>query len=392
MVAIKLLTAIAVLGVGSLAQFTDKQKQIFLDHHNKVRSDIALGKYVARGVTKPPATNMYQLVWDDEVATQAQAYAETCPTGHSHRKGVGENIYWQMYMPEPDNYDEIAEAASVMWADEFQEFGWPSNTLTYPLFNSGIGHATQVAWADTHAMGCGYHFCPEKDDRPDTLAVICQYKDQGNVIGADIYESGKTCSKCPKGSTCVVATGLWIRAEFTENGKERILQLHNRIRSDIAMGKYVTKGILKPPAMNMFQLNWNETLAQSAQNYAGTCIQAHSHLRGVGENLYFGMDYISSSRSAEFHGLRAAELWISEFQDLGWPSNILTSELFNSGIGHATQMAWASTSSIGCGINSCRINQNWSIIHVVCHYSPPGNIIGAKIYEEGKTNGPLFSE
>ena len=33
--------------------------------------------------------------WDCGLAASAAKYAATCPSGHSHWKGIGENLYWQ---------------------------------------------------------------------------------------------------------------------------------------------------------------------------------------------------------------------------------------------------------------------------------------------------------
>jgi uncharacterized protein YkwD len=47
------------------------------------------------------ATNAYRakhqvpaLTWDTALAARSQAYADSCPGGHSGDKGVGENLAW----------------------------------------------------------------------------------------------------------------------------------------------------------------------------------------------------------------------------------------------------------------------------------------------------------
>lgn len=45
------------------------------------------------------------------------------------------------------------------------------------LFDSGIGHATQMAWAETNKIGCGVKNCG-KDSSMNNMykvAVVCQY-------------------------------------------------------------------------------------------------------------------------------------------------------------------------------------------------------------------------
>ena len=85
---------------------------------------------------------MREMSWDENLATKAQEWADTCPDGHS---GVyGENIFWQLGdVP----LDGIGRAASESWAserelqdiDSLSPFVWDVNT----------GHWTQMIWADT---------------------------------------------------------------------------------------------------------------------------------------------------------------------------------------------------------------------------------------------------
>ncbi|VDM74145.1 unnamed protein product [Strongylus vulgaris] len=66
------------------------------------------------------------------------------------------------------------------------------------------------------------------------------------------------------------------------------------------------------------------------------------------------------------------------------PSNemvtLFRSEHLNAKITTFTQMAWATTRSLGCSIVKCSSNYV-----VVCRYSPRGNILSAAIYEPGPT-------
>jgi len=83
-------------------------KQAILDSHNYYRSQTALGKTP----NYPAATNMESLIWDNALASVAQAYADQCIWTHNaNRKtqffntsgkamwydstdiGVGENLY-----------------------------------------------------------------------------------------------------------------------------------------------------------------------------------------------------------------------------------------------------------------------------------------------------------
>ncbi|CAB3409437.1 unnamed protein product [Caenorhabditis bovis] len=189
------------------AQFSRAGQSQILNAHNAMRSKIAKGAYVAKGIRKPSASNMLKMKWDAGVAASAQAYANRCPTGHSHAAGLGENLYWYWTSASLGDLNKYGAMATKSWEDEFQKFGWRSNKLDAALFNTGIGHASQMAWAGTGLIGCGVKACG-KERGVNKVTVVCQYKKPGNYLGQNIYESGATCSKCPSGSRCESSTGL----------------------------------------------------------------------------------------------------------------------------------------------------------------------------------------
>ena len=66
-----------------------------LDQHNRLRSLVARG-----GTQQPPAADMRELEWDEELARVAQARADSCEWGHECRDcrrvarfRVGQNIF-----------------------------------------------------------------------------------------------------------------------------------------------------------------------------------------------------------------------------------------------------------------------------------------------------------
>ncbi|KAF1758028.1 hypothetical protein GCK72_014486 [Caenorhabditis remanei] len=203
---------LTVLCVGAYAQFSKAGQNAIVDAHNKLRSSIAKGTYVAKGVKKPAGSNILKIKWDPTVAASAQAYANKCPTGHSKGSGYGENLYWRWSSAAPKNLDEFGTRASGAWAGEFEKYGWKTNKLDRALFGTGIGHATQMAWANTGGIGCGVKNCGKDKTKNNmiTVVVVCQYKGPGNYMGQDIYASGKTCSACPGKTKCEKATGLCV--------------------------------------------------------------------------------------------------------------------------------------------------------------------------------------
>lgn len=67
-----------------------------LDYHNKLRSALAQGR-----TRQPGASDMLELSWDEELAWEAQAHADTCRWGHDcsscrrlqRWRSVGQNLY-----------------------------------------------------------------------------------------------------------------------------------------------------------------------------------------------------------------------------------------------------------------------------------------------------------
>ncbi|CCD64920.1 SCP domain-containing protein [Caenorhabditis elegans] len=198
-----------VASVSVYGQFSKAGQKAIVDAHNTLRSSIAKGTYVANKTRKEPGSNILKMKWDPTIAKSAQAYANTCPTGHGKSK-YGENLYWRWSGAVIKSIDDYGVRASGAWASEFQKYGWKTNKLDSALFKTGIGHATQMAWASTGSIGCGVKNCGMDKNKMYKVAVVCQYSARGNMINNNIYTAGKTCSACPAKTKCEKATGLCV--------------------------------------------------------------------------------------------------------------------------------------------------------------------------------------
>uniref|UniRef100_A0A171B052 Antigen-5-like protein n=1 Tax=Triatoma infestans TaxID=30076 RepID=A0A171B052_TRIIF len=62
-------------------------------------------------------------------------------------------------------------------------------------FSSETGHYTQLVWANTAKLGCGYSYYKQIDEDGVTAwyagYLVCNYSPAGNYIGEDPYIKGR---------------------------------------------------------------------------------------------------------------------------------------------------------------------------------------------------------
>lgn len=167
----------------------------------------------------------------------------------------------------------------------------------------------------------------------------------GSATGGDASASGPT-SDGPNGDAEPAAMA-------------GITQLHNDARAAV-----------DPPAASPIPpLLWSAEVAGVAQAHADKCVFEHSG-GAYGENLYAST---GDSKPAD-----VVNSWVSEVADYDYASNGC------SGVcGHYTQVVWANSQRLGCGVAKCSENSPfggaaWEIW--VCNYDPPGNWVGEKPY------------
>jgi hypothetical protein len=68
-------------------------------------------------------------------------------------------------------------------------------------FSVVTGHYSQMIWADTNRVGCG--FTSYRDNGTlETNLYVCNYGPAGNFIGLPSYKVGRPCSQCPTNTAC----------------------------------------------------------------------------------------------------------------------------------------------------------------------------------------------
>jgi len=153
------------------------------------QTDLVTEHNTARANVNPPATNMLTIVWDTQLQSIAQTWADTCTDAnndglldHNPNRGtgypasVGENIYGTQAAAVGS--DAVSgwdgESSLYTYSDNYCD-GEPNNVndLWYEC-----GHYTQVVNAATTNLGCGRSNCP-------TLlypnSIVCDYSVAGNI-------------------------------------------------------------------------------------------------------------------------------------------------------------------------------------------------------------------
>ncbi|KFM79245.1 Venom allergen 5, partial [Stegodyphus mimosarum] len=188
----------------------DNDKYLILDLHNKYRSKVAQGLEKRAGGL-PQASNMMQLFWDKELEAVATNWAKQCIYKHDcsdcrkvENFAVGQNIgYIENYCPSRGKCDIPQRnwtGIIQLFYDEVAIF--PKRFLSNMQFvgESEYGHFTQMVWADTWKIGCGY--IVYKNGNAYRQFFVCNYGPQGNILNQPMYKPGLPCTGCPSNSCC----------------------------------------------------------------------------------------------------------------------------------------------------------------------------------------------
>ncbi|XP_046458400.1 venom allergen 3 homolog [Daphnia pulex] len=180
-----------------------------LSVHNDYRRKVAQGLETQGSPgPQPPASNMRELKWDQELAVMAAAHAQQCVFQHDScrnvpRFQVGQNIY---ISSSSDNNLGTSDwnAAVTEWYNEVKDMN-TTYAASFPRSPPNvIGHYTQVVWADTYLVGCAVaYYQSTAEFGPDfsyNRFYVCNYGPTGNWLGSAVYKQGTAGSACPTGT------------------------------------------------------------------------------------------------------------------------------------------------------------------------------------------------
>ncbi|XP_028982360.1 ancylostoma secreted protein [Diachasma alloeum] len=414
---------------GQLEQIgvTEEEKKTIVDRHNHWRRYVAAGKET-RGNPgpQPAATNMGDLEWDDELAFIAQRWANQCNDVHdachdTYTEWVGQNLNWGAWS---DGYHpNVIRDLVDNWYNEVEHFDANTVSALQPK-PPGVKlyHYVQMVWADTKRIGCGitkYTRNKPTQYNPDMwpeLFLVCNYGPTGVLQDWPLLYSltmGKKLSQVVL--LCCIAFVVGQEPKFcdlqscgdnvhtlcahpspdpdsscgelgvvglTQEEKDALLKAHNDYRAYVASGQE-GRGSNggQPGATNLGPLEWNDEIAEIAQRWANQCNFGHDNCRNTADD-YVGQNIASVSWSDQFHydsitGM--VDSWYNEVDNVD--RNIVSAYQFSEDTGHYTQLVWAGTTQLGCGLTRYKKPGEWYNTYLVCNYAPGGNIIGAPIYQ-----------
>ncbi|XP_001515857.3 peptidase inhibitor R3HDML [Ornithorhynchus anatinus] len=163
-----------------------------LNFHNRVRAGVF-----------PPAANMEYMVWDEQLAKVAEAWATQCIWDHGPpqlMRHVGQNLSFHS-----GRFRSVVDLVKS-WSDEKKHysFPWPRDCKpSCPSQCTGhvCTHYTQMVWASSNRLGCALHTCTNMNiwgnNRRRAVYLVCNYAIKGNWIGEAPYKVGRPCSACP---------------------------------------------------------------------------------------------------------------------------------------------------------------------------------------------------
>ena len=179
------------------------------------------------------------------------------------------------------------------------------------------------------------------------------------------------------GTIVVLATALTAMLSPTgsalaADSSSEFVAAHNAVRQRVAQAESQRLG----GTVSIPDLTWDANLAATAQDWANQqaarlqqgLIPLHRPNNPYGENMHWGT-------AGAFTPSYIVERWASEQANYNYDANTCSSVC-----GHYTQIVWAATLRIGCGMAT----GGGQDIRV-CNYDPPGNYIGERPYTVSQT-------
>jgi uncharacterized protein YkwD len=176
---------------------------------------------------------------------------------------------------------------------------------------------------------------------------------------------------------------IWEGTEHNKIGSRSTISLTRDQKVAIVRGHNQKR--LGEQAADMQRLKYNENLARLAQAWADRCVFEHRQhgsfeptdygFKTVGENMWAWSD--DSKKIPD----QPIQDWFDEKANYDFNGPSCRKEP----CGHYTQLVWATTREVGCGLAKCNMaGLGPNTIFFVCNYGPGGNDAGKQPYTKGK--------
>lgn len=176
------------------------------------------------------------------------------------------------------------------------------------------------------------------------------------------------------------------KAEMLTRNKRRVVEaltLNDELREIVVDLHNANRRNVIPSASNMIKMAWSEELESLAGNFSRRCMFEHNLNRSratrfssVGENLSLSS---GTARTVALMFREAISAWFAEHTVYDYGSQSCSAVC-----GHYTQLVWATSALVICGITTCA-NITFSVSRLlVCNYAPAGNFVGSRPYQRGR--------
>jgi len=184
-------------------------KQAILDKHNELRRKVAKGE--ERRNNQPKAADMREMVWNNELETVAQRWADQCSFSREKVRRkldgtyVGQNFYINVDTKklDEDAANKYAVNSVQLWYNQVSSGGFDPVNINPFKSTVRTSKYTQVVWGASEELGCAmvYFYYKKRRGRYGKI-FVCNYATGGNRRGRQMYTKGEPCSKCPADYKC----------------------------------------------------------------------------------------------------------------------------------------------------------------------------------------------
>ncbi|ETN86238.1 hypothetical protein NECAME_01366 [Necator americanus] len=394
-------------------------RELYLKTHNDYRLSLAKGEVEAESGKLPGSESLFKFKYNCQLEGLAMAVAMTCerkPLLNMKQLGYGQNYYWTRKVNNDivDAVDKVQDrfnfaveewwytvedakiGPDVIYDDEavepFANIAY-NKSISFGCYNNRCGsNPSSLATAYAPAAGTTENTTPvtsatDETTVDSTTAETTVDSTTTTVTSTTVETTVKsttdeTTVESNTQQTTVAPTTA--ASEMDETIRKEILRTHNDYRSLLSQG-YVRNGkvgkLNLPTATNMLTMKYDESMETEAQAYADQYC-----LVGSGPNSGQNTHVIKSTSVTALDAFKQSmRTWWEQISSTSVGSNLKytsTLEEKKNAPTSFTQMAWAETYKVGCGIKRCS-----SKTFVVCRYDPPGNILDKNIYVQGAICG-----